>query len=315
MFTVFDIESTGLSPMHNDLIQFAYVTFDDNLMMLKSDVLYFFYEGMSWSDDAYEIHHIPMEELKKHADEFEANLIKMWTVLSGANVCGHNIIKFDCPFVTRWLERFGLSGLRFGIMQDTMVGFRPMNRGHDMKLSRLCELCDVDENVINQYLPIWFPESGATTFHNAAYDVAATAVCTILGLHKGYLSFDIKVVHNIDAASIDVNMLESSEPIKVPMLPESEQVYFKLIGNSGEIITEQFISNKEGFTDTSVLPTSIAFPYNLSEVDEGIYECVESGNTMRLQVTPIGDVFTVRNDMVCLSTPDLNLRKFTEGAS
>ena len=85
MFVVFDLETTGLSSMQNDIIQFSYIMFDSNNMFVRADNLYFYYEGMSWSQEVADISHgISLDFLKTQADKFKENVIvSSRCVLSG----------------------------------------------------------------------------------------------------------------------------------------------------------------------------------------------------------------------------------------
>ena len=78
MFVVFDLETTGLSSMQNDIIQFSYIMFDSNNMFVRADNLYFYYEGMSWNQEVADISHgISLGFLKTQADKFKENVIQM----------------------------------------------------------------------------------------------------------------------------------------------------------------------------------------------------------------------------------------------
>ena len=317
MFTVFDLETTGFSSATDDVIQFAYVTFDDNNMFLKAESLYFFYEGMSWSEQAYEVHQIPQSYLRQHADKFEENLIKMWTVLSGANVIGHNALAFDAPFAGSWLRRFGLSNLQFGIIQDTMLALRPLNGGHKAKLSKLCELCGITEDNINNFMNMWFPNEAEHHAHNAAWDVTATAIITLLGMSKGYISFSDVSKAADTLAEVDMSLLDSHDTTttSTPIIefPEEEKVYFNLIEEDGSTTRRQFISNREKFKDSDVTG-SLEFPKELKFVIDDVYEVeLVEGVTARLQTSSLGDVFTVATPMATLQTPTLGLRTFAKG--
>lgn len=319
MFTVFDLETTGFSSYSDDVIQFSYVTFDDNNIMIKSDTLYFYYEGMSWSEEAYAVHQISQEFLKQYEDQFEENLIKMWTVLSGANVVGHNVLSFDCPFATSWLRRFGLANLQFGIIQDTMLALRPLCGGHKTKLMKLCSICGITEENIDNFMSMWFPNEDVRRAHNASYDVTATAILTLLGMGKGYISFTSIEAASANLAEVDMSLLdtasetkdaESSKEVALDF-PHKEKVYFILIEEDGSETQRQFISNREKYN--GYFTDSIQFPKSLMYVTDGVYESeLNDGCTIRLQTSNYGDIFTVVTSFATLQTPDLDLRSFVE---
>ena len=313
MFTVFDLEATGTGTTVDDIIQFSYATFDDNNLLLKAETLYFFYPELKWSKEAEAIHGIPYEYLTKYEKDFEKNLVRMWTVLSGANVIGFNNIHFDCPFASNWLSRFGFPKLKYGVIQDVMLAFRPMTKRPRIKLVKLCEMCKIEPSAIKQMASIWFPnEETELRAHNASYDVAATAMLTMLGLRKQYISFDINVVLSQDLSSIDTSLL-SSDDSKVE-LPYAEHVKFNIVSSDGTTMSHQFVSDVDKYGDRSSMAEqdSLLFPVDLHEVDTGVYEGSDSNAVFRLLCNKLGDMFTVKTEFGEVSTPQMNLRTFTE---
>lgn len=188
MFIVFDIETTGFNRSTDDVIQFAYIAFDKG-HAIRSDVLYFYHDDMAWSEEAYAVHQISQDFLRKYREDFNKNLIKIFTVLSGANVCGFNSDSFDCPFVTQWLSRQGLSGLEFRVTQDVMVAYRPIMKRRMFKLTALTEQMGVTTEVVQNMARMWFKENAGDRAHDASYDVTATALFTLQGVNKGLISF------------------------------------------------------------------------------------------------------------------------------
>ena len=221
MFIVFDIETTGFDSVHCEVLQFAYIMFDDNNQFVKSENLYFYHEGMHWSQEAAdESHKLSLSFLKQFEDQFRPNLLKMFSVLNRANVCGHNSNSFDCPFVKRWLQRQGLGGLEFGIMQDTMLGFRPITKRSRIKLTKLADMCGLSDETIKYATSIWFNVGNDTYAHNAAYDVAMTALITLNGINRGLIKFDFT---NLTSTEDDNDVVleslldeETSGPSKEP---------------------------------------------------------------------------------------------------
>lgn len=253
MFTVFDLETTGFSGASDDVVQFSYLRFDDKNMVYDAGCLYFYYEGMSWSEDAENVHHISQEFLKQYEDDFDKNCIKMWTILSGANVVGHNAKGFDCPFAKTWLGRMGLSDLTFGIINDTMLAFRPMTHTSKVKLTKLSAMNSLTPEVIRRSANVWFNESGELNAHNATYDTAATALLTLIALNKGYMSFE--AVDTTSHADVDVALLDD--------LPVAN-VDFTLIEADGSERVHTLGGHKEGST--------IEFPIKLTYVSHNHYE-------------------------------------------
>ena len=205
MFVVFDIESTGLSTTACDIIQFAYCMFDGNNQFVRAENLYFYYEGMSWSQEAADAsHQLSLEFLKQYEDQFEANLLKMYSVLNRANVIGHNSNHFDCPFVKNWLARMGLEDFQFGIKQDTMLAFKPITKRARIKLTKLTEMMGVSKESVKYFAELWFKDAGIRGPHDAAYDVVSTSMLALMGLAKNVISFNVNAAPSIVEVS-DIN--------------------------------------------------------------------------------------------------------------
>lgn len=218
MFVVFDIETTGLSTTSCDIVQFAYILFDNNNMCVKAENLYYYYEGMSWSDEAEAIHGLSRDFLRQYEDQFRANLLKMYSVLNRSNVVGHNAIKFDCPFVKNWLSRFGLSEFQFGIQQDTMTGFKPITKKNRIKLTVLSDLMGVKPEFVKQFACEWFKGDVANGAHDATYDVTATALLTLQGINKNLISFKpaaalLSTEYDADLEEDVASVVSSNKPV------------------------------------------------------------------------------------------------------
>ncbi len=189
MFTVFDLETTGLSSMSHDIIQFAYISYTDDCMPIRAESLYFYYPGMSWTEEAYAVHQIPLDFLKQYADKFEENMIKMYAVLNRGNVCGHNAKAFDCVFAKNWLSRMGISKLEYRCIQDTMTAFKPITKRSKIKLIKLAELLGVTDEITARVAQSLFHDDIANQAHNAAFDTTRTGIITTIGIKKHLIDF------------------------------------------------------------------------------------------------------------------------------
>jgi len=182
VFTISDIETTGLNPSVNEIVQFAYLRLDDNLTPLQSGCMYFWHPKMIWG--AEEIHHIPEALAREHADEFEDNLRRMYTILSGADVVGHNCNSFDIPFCRQFLARHGLRDMNVNNGYDTMSIYHPVFKKR-MKLENLAQELGITEEIITMCCNMWFGENSHA--HDARYDVTMTELIFAQALRTGVL--------------------------------------------------------------------------------------------------------------------------------
>ena len=215
-WVAFDIETTGLSTTSCDIVQFAYIMFDSSNQFVKAENLYFYYEGMSWSQEAADkSHHLTLEFLKQYEDKFEENLLKMYSVLNRANVCGYNSNHFDCPFVKNWLSRHGLSDFEFGVQQDCMIALRPISKKARYKLVNMVKLFDLTESTIEYCTNIWFSSAGYKSAHDAMYDTTSTALLALQALAKGYITFDYTKLTPVQTSEDDFDMVDDEHDLPI----------------------------------------------------------------------------------------------------
>ena len=254
MFTVFDIETTGLISYSCDIIQLAYCTFTDSGVRIDSDNLYFYYKGMHWDQEvADKSHHFSLNFLQQYEKDFTRNLIKAYTLLNGANVVGHNMHDFDAPFVTTWLKRMGLTDFMYGEIQDTMKSATVLNKGHRISLINLCNKLDITPDVIRQVIPIYFPNEKDGNPHNAVYDVTATALVYFSLVRQGYLSWNrLKTVQEKKPEVLE--NLDVPEPPK-PVVSFEPVVfihvgsrYFPVVQSNAGLVVREFSLTDPGDT-------------------------------------------------------------------
>lgn len=190
MYVVIDFETTGFDPSTCDIIEFAYAAFEDDGLFVKAERLYFYYKGMSWSEEAFGVHQIPLSFLEKHEDKFKENLIKMYSILNNNTVVGFNCKAFDCPFAVTWLRRQGIYGLCYHRIKDVMLSYKPVTKRARIKLTRLLDMVGITDAAISSFTEKWFggDENGLRS-HEASYDVTATALLTFMGVNKKLMTF------------------------------------------------------------------------------------------------------------------------------
>lgn len=248
MFTVFDIETTGLSTTSDDIIQFSYIRFDDNNMPVQAETLYYYYEGMHWSEEAEAVHHISLDTVKAHAEEFEANVIKMYSVLSLANVVGFNSNDFDNVFVRNWLSRMGMSNMQLGIQKDIMLLARPVVHKARISLVKLCDKLGLTPDIIRNFEKLCYKNEG-TQSHNASYDVAATALCALKFMREGYLTWKFGKTDVVASGDMFGNDFGDESEINLPEDPNGFWVdcgskYVWIVTDSNKFATREISTEK-----------------------------------------------------------------------
>ena len=298
MFVVFDLETTGLSSMQNDIIQFSYIMFDSNNMFVRADNLYFYYEGMSWNQEVADISHgISLDFLKTQADKFKENVIKMYTVLNHANVCGHNSNYFDCPFVKNWLKRMGLSDFEFGIQQDTMLAFRPYTKRARIKLTKLAAMFGLSDAEIDYATKLWFGITESTQSHDARFDTAMTALLTIGGINKKLITFDRVVAPSINE-DIDDSELDMDDSVTATAQSFDPLGYY--IQCNGHPIAVNHNKHKYAKMATPNEVTDISMnkdllcPGDFKELEEGTYQAEFNGITMTVTQYENEDIVSIK---------------------
>lgn len=294
MFVVYDLETTGLSEINDDIIEFAYIAFDDNCNFIQSEQLFFYHRGMSWSEDAYKVHHISLDFLETQADKFKENLLKMYAILNHNNVVGYNNNHFDNPFVKTWLMRQGIRNLEFKVTQDVMLAYRPIYKKSKIKLTRLSDMMGYTPELINRYMDIYFPQVGNSQAHEAAYDVVATALLTLSAIPKHLIAFKSILPESHEAEDVMTDMLFVNENTST-----ASMVRFTLRDTFGatEIKTLPYIDpkiNEHG-------PILVEIPVPLESVDDSVYELAVRGSTISYN-TNTPDKLTL-----CISGTNLNL--------
>ena len=298
MFVVFDLETTGLSSMQNDIIQFSYIMFDSNNMFVRAENLYFYYEGMSWNQEVADISHgISLDFLKTQADKFKENVIKMYTVLNHANVCGHNSNSVDCPFVKNWLKRMGLSDFEFGIQQDTMLAFRPYTKRARIKLTKLAAMCGLSDAEVDYATKLWFGITESTQSHDARFDTAMTALLTIGGINKKLITFDRVVAPSINE-DIDDSELDMDDSVTATAQSFDPLGYY--IQCNGHPIAVNHNKHKYAkmaapneVTDIS-MNKDLLCPGDFKELEEGTYQAEFNGITMTVTQYENEDIVSIK---------------------
>ena len=188
LYTVFDLETTGFDSTRDDVVQLAYTRLDSKLHLVSSGNLYFYYDNMHWSEEAYAVHKIPQSFLQQHKDSFSENVRTAYAILQQGNLIGHNCDSFDIPFIANFLGRMGTPHVSPRRSFDTMKLFTK-SFGKRPKLSDLPKHLDLSERQINFCLKNCFPDTtDSISFHDARYDVAVTTLAFTTAVIQGLLT-------------------------------------------------------------------------------------------------------------------------------
>lgn len=269
MYVIYDLETTGLSGSTCDVVQFAYIMFDSDMRFLRSGSHHFYYEGMSWSEKAYEVHKKSRQFLKQFENEFEENLIKMYTTLNRAHLVGFNNVSFDNPFSNAWLKRMGLPELNLAGTSDVMSGFSSVMGRSRFKLDKLIEKMEITDDLIEQYTKMWGGDSSYR--HDAFYDVVVTALLFLIGKGKGLFH---------DTSKQDSSVLEDIDKVDLDStkLPDPRAVFIDVRTKTGTLSTYVYVTDVAKYSTTlESYPTDLQkFPYIFEYVNEDTCQCLDN---------------------------------------
>lgn len=200
IYTVIDIETSGLSRENADVLSFSYAL-TDGKEILAADTLYFWTEGMQWSQESYEIHGLSKEFLSQYKDDFDKNLRAMFSVIQDSILVGYNsgyIDKFGVlhGFDYQVIKNFLLRNMLDFPIPSSFVDLLKIARSRETnapnkKLQSIVDYYGISREAIARVNDIVFPGSKAVA-HNSGYDV----VCTVYVLKEMLAKELIEVTTN-----------------------------------------------------------------------------------------------------------------------
>lgn len=323
MFVVFDLETTGLNKINDDIIEFAYLMFDSNNLLVKAERMYFYHEGMTWSEEAYKVHQISKEFLKTQADKFTENLIKMYSVLKYATVVGHNARKFDCEFAQFWLSKFGLP-LTFNKIIDTMTDMQSITKRPRIKLTKLIDYCDITPEAVATATKLFFGDADDYHAHEASYDATATALIALYGIRNNIISIEDPTETEVNLTMNEllsndneglktnptksifalVNEKSSGTCTSIEQLPEPKITYYQLNPDKLQYSSRELrVDELEAARNEKYL-----FPLPLFKVFNNVYQNTYNGVVFKLDIsnstydrfsctTSYGEIDITNNDL------------------
>lgn len=200
IYTVIDIETSGLSRENADVLSFSYAL-TDGKEILAADTLYFWTDGMQWSQESYEIHGLSKEFLSQYKDDFDKNLRAMFSVVQDSVLVGYNsgyMDKFGVlhGFDYQVIKNFLLRNMLDFPIPSSFVDLLKIARSRETnapnkKLQSIVDYYGISREAIARVNDIVFPESKAVA-HNSGYDV----VCTVYILKEMLAKDLIEVTTN-----------------------------------------------------------------------------------------------------------------------
>ena len=176
IYTVIDTETSGLNHMSDDILQFAYLTFDSNGDVIRGNAFYLWEDDYQWTEGAYRVHGLSREFLRDlPTEEMNKKYQEMYVVMSRANLIGYNSNNFDIPFVRSFMTRHSVQPQDPSSTIDVMEIAKRVF-GKRMKLTALCERLGITPAHIEMMTRIFFNKEN-TSAHDATYDVTATFLC------------------------------------------------------------------------------------------------------------------------------------------
>lgn len=183
IYTVIDIETSGLSRENADVLSFSY-TLTDGKEILAADTLYFWTEGMQWSQESYEIHGLSKEFLSQYKDDFDKNLRAMFSVVQDSVLVGYNsgyMDKFGVlhGFDYQVIKNFLLRNMLDFPIPSSFVDLLKIARSRETnapnkKLQSMVDYYGISREEIARVNNTVYPDSKAVA-HNSGYDVVCTA--------------------------------------------------------------------------------------------------------------------------------------------
>lgn len=183
IYTVIDIETSGLSRENADVLSFSYAL-TNGKEILAADTLYFWTEGMQWSQESYEIHGLSKEFLSQYKDDFDKNLRAMFSVIQDSILVGYNsgyIDKFGVlhGFDYQVIKNFLLRNMLDFPIPSSFVDLLKIARSRETnalnkKLQSMVDYYGISREEIARVNNTVYPDSKAVA-HNSGYDVVCTA--------------------------------------------------------------------------------------------------------------------------------------------
>lgn len=187
-YIILDTETTSLRPGQIAQLTYAIVDFEQNKAFGKN----FYFEVDSMDPSAENIHKLSIEDLRtlSKGNRFEDHAHEIFNDFQDATLVCHNT-RFDIPYLSKEFSRNAMS--IEGIPSIcTMKHYKPIvqipdKRGNpkNPKLEELVNYFNIKEDMVLKTSIKLF--GGATAYHDARNDVAATFLVFMKGVREGQM--------------------------------------------------------------------------------------------------------------------------------
>lgn len=208
IYTVIDVETSGLSTEKDDVLSFSYAL-TNGIEIFAADTLYFWNDSMKWSQEAYNVHKLSREFLSQFRDDFQKNLRAMHAIVQGSVLTGYNsgykdssnvLHGFDFKIIKSFLTRHMLDSPTPSAFLDLLrITRKNISNVSDRKLQTMVDYFGISRKKIDSVTNTVFNGETAKA-HNSGYDVVCTAY-----LLKELLTRDLVEVKTTDRSVVSTD--------------------------------------------------------------------------------------------------------------
>lgn len=173
-YTIFDLETTGLSTSRDEPVQFAYLEMTTQGGFLKRGAFLIQSKSGIWGEEAEKVHHISRDMIKKYGVDEGRAIASMCAVLNQSNAVTYNGNAYDIPLLSNFICSRGVNPPRYANQYDMMLEWMDYKKCKRQKLVNVIAELGYTEDQIAAMTKYLFGESDGYQAHDARYDVVET---------------------------------------------------------------------------------------------------------------------------------------------
>lgn len=197
MYTILDIETTGLSTNYDEILEVGYIRINKNRQNPKkfdicgSGTINFYRPSWKIETPAQKVHKLSRSYLESLNIDMEKSLASLYSVVYDCILIGKNSSSFDAPFIQTFLNRHcnELQPVKLVGQVDIQDKFQYLYRDWMAKRGQatnkkgnLMDYLNImgmsEEESLKLFLQ-YFPGNERAMYHSALYDAFVTYLCTI----------------------------------------------------------------------------------------------------------------------------------------